>query len=128
MHLGVGMLALPLFHRCAPTATGYREVFPEQLASARQTGDAPRIIDVREESEYRGELGHIAGAELVPLVTLSAACTPWDRGEELVVVCRSGARSSRAAEMLVRAGFTRVLNLTGGMLAYNASRLPVERQ
>jgi rhodanese-related sulfurtransferase len=51
----------------------------------------------------------------------------WDRAADLVVICRSGGRSSRAAEALARLGFSRVMNLVGGMLAHDAARLPVER-
>ena len=89
--------------------------------------DHVRLIDVREPHEYVGELGHIAGAALVPLATVAAAATAWDRDADIILICRSGARSGRAAEALVTAGFRRVMNMAGGMLAYNAAQLPVER-
>ena len=86
-----------------------------------------RVIDVREPGEFAGELGHIEGAELVPLATLPEAARTWPRDAELVVVCRSGARSSRAAEVLRELGFERVVNMSGGMTAWNAAGLPVAR-
>ena len=86
-----------------------------------------RVIDVREPSEFTGELGHIEGAELVPLATLPEAARAWPRDTELVVVCRSGARSSRAAQVLKELGFERVVNMSGGMTAWNQAGLPVER-
>jgi rhodanese-related sulfurtransferase len=86
-----------------------------------------RVIDVREPGEFVGELGHIPGAELVPLGNLAKAAQSWDRNDEIVVVCRSGARSANAAVTLTRLGFSRVRDLRGGMLAYNAARLPVTR-
>jgi rhodanese-related sulfurtransferase len=46
---------------------------------------------------------------------------------DLVVVCRAGARSATAAAMLRRAGFRRVVNLHGGMLAWQGAGLPVQR-
>ena len=49
----------------------------------------------------------------------------WDPAAPLVVVCRSGGRSSNAAAQLAAAGFTRVMNMAGGMLAYRAEGLPV---
>ena len=100
----------------------YREISPAEALAAR--GRA-RIIDVREPHEFTGELGHIPGAELVPLATVGEQAKRWDHTTDIIVVCRSGGRSGRAAETLVRAGFTRVMNMTGGMLAYNAARLPV---
>jgi sulfur dioxygenase len=86
-----------------------------------------RFIDVREPFEYTGDLGHIAGTELVPLASVSGAASSWDLNEPIVVICRSGGRSGRAAEALARAGFKQVMNMAGGMLAYNAAGLPVER-
>jgi sulfur-carrier protein adenylyltransferase/sulfurtransferase len=114
----------PLFQRGSLTLAGYRDISPQALFAAR--GEV-RLIDVREPDEFTGELGHLPGAELVPLATVGARAASWDRAAELVVICRSGARSGRAAEELVRAGFQHVMNLAGGMLAYNAAQLPVER-
>ncbi|MCK6547231.1 rhodanese-like domain-containing protein [Myxococcota bacterium] len=102
---------------------GYRDVTPAQVASLRGT---ELLVDVREVHEYRGELGHIQGAELVPLATVAEAASRWDKDRELVVVCRSGGRSGRAAAMLAANGFTRVANMVGGMLAWNDAKLPVE--
>ena len=86
-----------------------------------------RVIDVREPGEFAGDLGHIEGAELVPLATLPDAARTWPRDAELVVVCRSGARSGRAAQVLKELGFERVVNMSGGMTAWNAAGLPVAR-
>lgn len=105
-------------------AGGYRDVSPTATLAAR---GAVRLIDVREPHEYTGELGHIAGAELVPLATVLEASRAWAREQDVILICRSGARSGRAAEALVAAGFARVMNMAGGMLAYNAAGLPVER-
>ena len=102
----------------------YRNVSPADALSERATA---RVIDVREPDEFRGELGHIPGSELVPLATISTVAASWDRAAPLVLVCRSGGRSRRAAEALVGAGFERIANLEGGMIAYNAAGLPVER-
>jgi rhodanese-related sulfurtransferase len=51
----------------------------------------------------------------------------WRRDEELLLVCRSGGRSGQVAQALARAGFSKVMNLAGGMVAWNAAGLPVER-
>ena len=86
-----------------------------------------RMIDVREPAEYTGELGHIARTELVPLATLEHAAASWDRDQALIMVCRSGGRSGNGTQLLMGLGFTQVANMVGGMLAYNAAKLPVER-
>jgi rhodanese-related sulfurtransferase len=99
-----------------------RDVNPTAAFAIR---DAARIIDVREPDEFTGELGHIPGAELVPLATVERTASTWDKNAALIVVCRSGGRSGRAAQTLIRAGFHHVMNLAGGMLAYRAAGLPV---
>lgn len=86
-----------------------------------------RVVDVREVAEFTGADGHISGAVLVPLATLEAAVRDWPRTETIVTVCRSGARSERGAKLLQRLGFRNVLNLSGGMMAWQRAGLAVER-
>jgi len=85
------------------------------------------LVDVREPHEFTGELGHVPGAQLVPLGSLPGAAQSWDRDREIVLVCRSGGRSAHAATELAKHGFRHLYNLRGGMLAWNEARLPVER-
>jgi rhodanese-related sulfurtransferase len=99
-------------------AAGVREISVETAATL--VGKV-RMIDVREPDEFTGELGHVAHAELVPLATVEQTAQAWPRDQELVMICRSGGRSGRATEALMRMGFTRVVNMVGGMLAYNAA-------
>jgi rhodanese-related sulfurtransferase len=105
-------------------AVGVKELSVQTAASL--VGKV-RMIDVREPAEYTGELGHIAKTELVPLATVEQAAANWDKNQELVMVCRSGNRSGRATETLTRLGFKHVVNMVGGMLAYNDAKLPIER-
>jgi sulfur-carrier protein adenylyltransferase/sulfurtransferase len=114
-----------LYEAGTPNANGYRDVDVTAIIAAH---GRVRLVDVREPSEFNNELGHIAGAELVPLATVEGAAESWARDAELVLVCRSGARSGRAAAQLTRKGFTRVLNMSGGMIAWNEAGLPVERE
>lgn len=88
---------------------------------------AGRLIDVREGTEFNAELGHVTGAELVPLGAVDDVARQWDREAPLVLVCRSGGRSGKAALGLLRLGFTRVASMRGGMLAWNELRLPIAR-
>lgn len=84
-----------------------------------------RLVDVREDSEFNGELGHIAAAEPVPLARLEDAARRWDPTEPVITICRSGQRSGEAARKLMAQGFSRVASMRGGMLAWRELRLPV---
>ena len=82
-----------------------------------------RYIDVREPSEYAA--GHIQGAELVPLGTLSKKCAAWDKREPLTIVCRSGHRATKARAMLTAMHFEDVDVLRGGILRWRSEGNPV---
>ena len=103
------------------SAGGVPEVSPEWVHGATE-----RRVDVREPSEFNGELGHVAGAMLVPLATVEATAAGWDRRVPLVVLCRSGGRSGQATLRLLAMGFEKVASMRGGMLAWHATKLPVE--
>ena len=85
------------------------------------------LVDVREPSEFTGDLGHVPGAQLVPINTLVDRTATWDRDQQIVLICRSGGRSARAATELSKRGFRHLYNLRGGMLAWTEARLPVDR-
>jgi rhodanese-related sulfurtransferase len=87
------------------------------LPSALPPATAVRRIDVREPAEFDGPLGHLPGAELVPLGNLPAAAASWSPAGPLLLICRSGARSLKAARLLAAQGFRQLYNLEGGMVA-----------
>jgi rhodanese-related sulfurtransferase len=111
-----------LYHRSTATRFGYRDVSASDLFRSR---GSTRVIDVRDPHEYAA--GHIPGVELVPFANLATCVSIWDKQAEVLLVSRSGALSGHAAEALEAAGFHRVMNLAGGMRAYVAAGLPVER-
>lgn len=102
----------------SPAPGGYREL---PVASAAKYVGKVRMIDVREPDEFVGPLGHVQGAELVPLATVVTAAHGWRRDEPLMLMCRSGGRSARAAMMLASLGFQHLYNVSGGMLAWDPS-------
>ena len=81
--------------------------------------DEVRVIDVREGRELHGELGYIPGIEHVPLGQLLAAASDWGTDDKLVILCRSGGRSGRAANALEARGFEYVASMAGGMIKWN---------
>ena len=108
---------------------GIRQVSAAELDARLKAGTAPVIIDVREQDEYRDELGHLRGSRLIPLRVLPSKAAELDnfKSGEIIVVCRAGVRSTTAAAILTALGFEHVSNLKGGMLEWNEAGLPVER-
>ena len=106
-----------------------RQVAAPELKARIESGNSPLVLDVREEDEYGGDLGHIRGSRLIPLKALpqQAGTLEEMKNREIVVVCRAGVRSSTAAAILTALGFDHVSNLKGGMLEWHEARLPVER-
>lgn len=78
-----------------------------------------KIIDVRSEKEFYGNIGHIQGSDLIPLQTIAKAIKDLKQVDgDVYVVCLSGKRSGIAARVL-RSNGINALNLEGGMLAWN---------
>jgi rhodanese-related sulfurtransferase len=80
------------------------------------------ILDVRNPDEWYPS--HIAGSILIPLGELEKRVKELPQDKEIVVVCRSGNRSSAGRELLKKAGFSQVTSMTGGMNAWNAAGYP----
>lgn len=93
-----------------------RDITPVELATKVQRGDDFDLIDVREPTEWN--IGRIQGARLVPLGSIPSVLPELDQSREIVLYCKGGARSLRAAEQLVGAGFTNVANLNGGIMRW----------
>jgi sulfur-carrier protein adenylyltransferase/sulfurtransferase len=90
------------------------EISAVELKARLDRGENLRIVDVREPNEY--QINRIAGSVLIPLGDVPRRYRELDPDEEIVVQCKVGARSARAADFLRSVGFTRVLNLRGGIL------------
>jgi SulP family sulfate permease len=86
-----------------------------------QSSAPPFVIDVREPREF--QRGHIPQAQLIPLPTLLATPPDLPRDRPVVLVCRGGRRSTRAAAMFSSDGYPNVAVLEGGMLAWEAAGL-----
>lgn len=97
------------------------EITIDQFAIERERGIT--VIDVREVDEYID--AHVPGVRLVPLGTVPDALDALPRDETLYVICRSGARSLRAADFLLAQGFDAV-SVAGGTMAWIQSGLDYE--
>jgi sulfur dioxygenase len=92
----------------------------QELKTRLKAGEDPLLLDVREEYELYGELGHLDGIVHIPIGHLAHRLDELQGAgdREIVTVCRSGARAHTAAQILRQAGFPRVSVLEGGMIAW----------
>lgn len=104
-------------------------VRPESLSELLHGERPPLVLDVRRPDEYLGDSGHIEGACLFPMDRLTEALGELSglEGRSFVLVCAEGAQSAQAAAALNAAGFERVQVLQGGMQAWHAAGLTVQR-
>ena len=94
-----------------------REISAQQLKEYLQAAvPSPLLLDVREPWEY--QICHIDGAQLMPLSEIPQTCKTLDPQQEIVVICHHGRRSLQGGSYLERMGFTRIVNLTGGVDAW----------
>ena len=98
-----------------PVETGIPEMQVEELKRRLDKGDDLYVLDVREPHEY--QICNIGG-HLIPLGDLPKRVNELDSSREIVAHCRSGVRSAKAVGFLQQAGFKKVHNLAGGILAW----------
>ena len=117
-----GMLLWPFMRK----ATGGPWVSTTQATHLINREEA-LVVDVREPNEFAA--GHLLGAKNVPLARLDASGADLAKRKErpLIVYCDGGERSAKALAALKRQGFTRVANLSGGIVAWQQAGLPVEK-
>ena len=91
----------------------YETVSPAKAKEAQDHG--AMLIDVRESHEYRS--GHAPGAKHISVQVIERRLGEIPKEREIIVVCQSGMRSQRAADILSRNGY-KVLNVSGGMIGW----------
>lgn len=98
-----------------------QEVEVTELAELKESGEAVRVIDIRQPAELNA--GIIPGAEALPMHLIPLRMNEFKQDEKLIMVCRSGARSAQACMFLQQQGYEKVYNLRGGMIAWSGSGL-----
>ena len=98
------------------SAIAVPEIQPVELKRRLDTGDDIFVLDVREPHEY--QICNLSGY-LIPVGDLPRRVHELDSSRDIVVYCRSGARSAKAVEFLRQAGFKNVANLAGGILRWS---------
>ncbi len=100
-----------------PVLTTSESITATELKAKMDSGNKFTLIDVREPYEYA--IGHIPGSKLVPLGTVKERLHEFDTSDEIVLHCKSGKRSSEALQLFKQAGFKKLQNLQGGILAWS---------
>ncbi len=95
---------------------GVPQLSVKEFKQRRDAGEDVFLLDVREPYEY--QIAHIGGT-LIPQNDVPNRLAEIPRDREIVVQCRSGARSQRIAEFLKQSGYPKVVNLAGGILAWS---------
>lgn len=94
-----------------------KQISVDELKQKMDQKESFRLIDVREEEEYK--TAHLEGSTLIPLSQLTQRAQELKADEELVIHCHHGGRSQRACEYLSAQGFKNVANLSGGIDAWS---------
>ena len=122
-----GLVALTLFivyTEVARRLTGYKRLSPAQLTDLVNREDA-LVLDVSATTDF--DKGRIAGAKNLPAVQFAPdhKLLGKDKDKPIAVVCRTGQASTDVAAKLVKAGYTRVHLLEGGVPAWQQAELPL---
>ncbi len=110
------------------TITATKNISVQEAYKIIQNDPELMIIDVRTPGEYTGNLGHISNSHLMPVQEIDKWISQIAdmKEKDILLICRSGNRSSYAAKILEKQGFKKLYNVHGGMMAWNAAQLPVE--
>jgi rhodanese-related sulfurtransferase len=103
----------------------HKDILPSSITVAeavKKRDQGVFILDVRQVPEW--EEYHIPGSTLIPLNELAGRQNEVPKEREVVVVCRSGQRSAKGRDILMEAGFKKVINMQGGLLQWRADGYP----
>jgi rhodanese-related sulfurtransferase len=92
-----------------------KQITATEVQNLLQSGKKLNLVDVRETEEVAG--GKIPGAENLPLGLIQFKLNELDKNKEYIIVCRSGARSGMATQLLKSYGYN-ATNMVGGMLSW----------
>ncbi len=100
-----------------PVQTGIPEITPAEVKKKMDEHEPFVLINVREPHEY--QICRIPGSKLIPLGEVPKRMNELNSADEIVVHCKSGMRSAKAVDLLMKSGFRKIHNLKGGILAWS---------
>jgi rhodanese-related sulfurtransferase len=117
--IALGAFFIPRLNNGTTAQSLPLEISVAEAAAKRDAGAF--ILDVREPSEWTDF--HMQGATLIPLGSLASRINDVPRDKDVVVMCRTGHRSSSGRDILLSAGFTRVTSMAGGLTEWRSQGL-----
>ena len=105
-----------------PVTAVIPNITPKTLWQRLSESNPPTLIDIREPSEF--EQAHIPNADLIPMPKILSGETDLPTDHEIVLICRTGRRTRLTIYKLQQQGFNNLLNMDGGMVAWEAAGLP----
>jgi adenylyltransferase/sulfurtransferase len=100
-----------------PAQIGIPEITPAEVKRKMDVREPFVLIDVREPHEF--QICRIPGSKLIPLGDVPRRMSELNSADDIVVHCKSGMRSARAVDFLMKSGFRKIHNLKGGILAWS---------
>ena len=121
------LLALVIFNEVKIASQRFAALSPAGAVQLMNNEDVV-VVDVREPSETTG--GKIAKAVQIPFSGLSTRINELEKHKDknLLVYCKTGARSGSACKQLGKAGFDKVYSLNGGLVAWQEAHLPISKK
>ena len=104
----------------------FESIDPKVAYKMLESDSNVTVLDVRTPDEFKHD-GHLEDAQLIPLGELANNLNMVDKSKKVLVYCRSGSRSVAAARILGNRGF-RVINMSGGIMAWKSANLPLSME
>lgn len=106
-----------MFKDSGKGAVIYKDLHPSEVKKILDSKNRTRLIDVREEWEYR--IAHIENTELMPMSNFMKYLDQLNADDELIIYCHTGGRSANICRFLADKGFKNLINLKGGIEAWS---------
>ena len=119
----IGLLSLLFISKNVKVDNKFKEITPEE-ARELIINQEYKVIDVREPEEFEAE--HIVGSANLPISTLKETFRQIPDDINIIIVCRSGNRSLMALSFLKDQGYDNIINLKGGIIAWNNAGIPFD--
>jgi len=107
---------------CVGQKLAYKTISVSDARAMMESSSNLLVVDVRTPQEYMQ--GHLKGAINIPLSDLSLRMGELEKDRPILVYCQTGYRSAQASSILVKAGFVKIYNLEGGIMAWVSSGYP----